>query len=32
MNAVELVALPDHLGDPVGQRVQVLLVLHVEFQ
>ena len=29
---VELVALTDHLGDPVGQRVEVLFVLHVEFE
>ena len=31
-DAVELVALADHLGHPVGERAEVLLVLHVEFQ
>ena len=30
-HAVELVALTDHVGHPVRQSLQVLLVLHVEF-
>ncbi len=31
-HAVELVAVADHLGDAVGERAQVLLVLHVELE
>ena len=31
-DAVEFVALPDHLGDAVGQRVEVLLILDVELE
>ena len=31
-HAVELVAAPMTSGDPAGQRVEMLVVLHVEFQ